>query len=286
MGDEELLKSIKLKLSHIESNLSDDEISSMALEFVKTNKMFIVNRFLQKYNNSREAIFLAGSAGAGKSEFATSLSNFKPISIIDTDEIRKLFSNYNGANSYLFQKASSKGVDILYNEAMKKGISFVLDGNFSNKEMQRRNIKRALDNGFNVSLHFIYRPLDVAKTYTKLRELKEGRKVPDEIFFNKFVGAIETTQAIVEEFSLQEHFSFYDIENEVIYRKNEALEQFINTTKQDYKIAQYKLSNHIDSNDSSALESIEQNGLSLTDSDSKADNVSDDHNRNINKRRM
>ena len=47
-----------------------------------------------------------------------------------------------------------------------------------------------------------------------------------------------------------------------------------------------ELSNHIDSNDSSALESIEQNGLSLTDSDSKADNVSDDHNRNINKRRM
>lgn len=55
--------------------------------------------------SDKNAIFMAGSPGAGKTEFATGIALLdKNLCIIDADIFRSQFPSYNGANSSDFSK--------------------------------------------------------------------------------------------------------------------------------------------------------------------------------------
>ncbi len=71
-------------------NLSDEDISKEALEFIKTNKEEVINKYLLKKDISKKAYFLSGGVGAGKTELAQSLKNRENIDVIEADEIRKI----------------------------------------------------------------------------------------------------------------------------------------------------------------------------------------------------
>lgn len=207
-------------------NLSDEIITQEALEYIKSNKNKLVNIFLTKQDISKKAYFLAGSPGAGKSEIAQTLSKAKNIDVIDTDEIRKICPYYSGKNSDLFQKASSKGVSILLDTAFKNDYSFILDGNFAEYRLQDENINRAKKRDYKIEIYFIYRPLELAKEYTKIREEKEGRKVPENIFYQKFLDSIKTVNKIVEEYPKVE-LKFYDLHKDY-YKNITSLNEIIN----------------------------------------------------------
>jgi len=65
---------------------------------------------------------------------------------IDADEIRSLCPGYTGADAHVFQEAATKGVHILYDYALRKGINIILDGTFAYgnalDNIERRNVSK------------------------------------------------------------------------------------------------------------------------------------------------
>jgi len=220
MSHEELLEQANQELL-FQENITDEQITQRAFEEIRSQKHTLPNKILEYKNKDKKLIFMAGSPGAGKTEVAQLLKIKYSIDSIDTDDIRKLCDGYSGANSHLFQRASSKGVSILLNYAFSNEISFILDGNFADYEMQKRNIDRAKKHNYDIEINYIYRPLEVAKRYTQKREKRSGRKVPDDVFNKKSLGAIETINKFIDEIKV----NFYDLTN------NEIIE---NISKKDF----------------------------------------------------
>ncbi|MDO8430498.1 MAG: zeta toxin family protein, partial [Candidatus Taylorbacteria bacterium] len=97
--------------------MDDETIKRQAEEFARANRKQIaqVRTDKTKYpsDNAPISIFMAGSPGAGKTEYSKNLidllemdKNHKVIRI-DADELRHQLPGYTGNNSYLFQTAVS-----------------------------------------------------------------------------------------------------------------------------------------------------------------------------------
>ena len=220
MSDEELIKSIE-ELLKLGSSGTDEEIENNAFEFIKSQKHHLPNKFLTYKNRNKKAIFMAGGSGAGKSETALNISESEEIDIIDTDDVRKICPMYSGKNSYLFQKASSRGVSTLINYVFKNNLSFILDGNFAEYNIQKENIERAKKRGYDIEIIFVYRDKNIAKEYTKKRENIEGRVVPDSVFEEKYRESIKTTKKILDEFD-DILFRFIDLSSRVIFKNGDG----------------------------------------------------------------
>jgi predicted ABC-type ATPase len=230
MSDKELLEKINIELT-FQENITEEEISNRAYEQIKSMKHTLPDKLLEYKNTDKKIIFMAGSPGAGKTETAQLLKQRFRIDSVDTDDIRKLCDGFSGVNSHLYQRASSRGVSILTNYAFKNGLSFILDGNFADYDMQIKNINRALKRDYTIEINYIYRPLQIAKRYTQIREARSGRKVPDDVFIKKSLGAIETINKVIDEIKV----NFYDLTKNII-TENISKEQFNNKVKNDIQI--------------------------------------------------
>ncbi len=220
MSDNELIQSIE-KLLEFGSGATPKEIEDNAFEFIKAQKHYLPNKFLTYKNRNKKAIFMAGGSGVGKSETALNISKSEKIDIIDTDDIRKICPLYSGQNSHLFQKASSRGVSTLINYIFKNNLSFILDGNFAEYHIQRKNIQRAKKRDYDIEIIFVYRDKEVAKAYTKQRAKIEGRIVPDEIFETKYIDSVKTVKKILEEFDTIS-FKYIDLHSREILHNAKA----------------------------------------------------------------
>lgn len=177
-------------------NEEENKILDEAIGYIKTNKKDIIDRFTRevKSSESPESYFMAGSPGAGKTEYSKIfVETLKKdtgnlIMRIDGDEIREILPGYNGSNSFLFQRAISKGIDVLYDYALHNKLTLLLDATFCGKQ-SLNNVKRSIDKKRKVYIFYLYQnPLNSWKL-TKARELKEGRVVPIEAFVNDFFTA-------------------------------------------------------------------------------------------------
>lgn len=146
---------------------------------------------------------MAGSPGAGKTEISIQLvNNIGNTLRIDADDLREHFKGcgYNGRNSHLFQKAATKLVHEIHTQALKKEISFLLDGTFANENMARQNIERSLKRNRNVFVLFVYQTPQRAWYFVQQRELVEGRRILPEDFAKKFCAPREVANKIKAEF--------------------------------------------------------------------------------------
>lgn len=134
------------------------------------------------------SLFMAGSPGAGKTEVSKGfIRRFTDTPIrIDADEIRSFCPGYNGANASLFQKAANKGVNILYDYALKNDINCIVDGTFAYAGAEE-NIQRSLKHGRRVQLWFVYQDPIRAWEFTRAREIKESRRVTKDVFIRAFI---------------------------------------------------------------------------------------------------
>lgn len=166
-------------------------INDINLEYAKAHKEEIIQMLIQDKTpslteNDRDAIFMAGSPGAGKTEVALGLADhYDNHVIIDADEFRKMFPNYNGTNSSDFQKASSWLVEQAFKYVLENGYSFILDATFAILSAEK-NIIRAEKYGFGVTIVYVYQEPQIAWQFTKERELSEGRQVPKHVFINAY----------------------------------------------------------------------------------------------------
>lgn len=186
--------------------MDNDQIRIAAVEFAKRNKGRIAKEFTDinifKPDIRPVSVFMAGSPGAGKTEFSKSLiSMFKNGVIrIDPDDIRPLLPGYTGNNSYLFQGAISLVVEKIHDFALKQKQNFIFDGTFSKYEKAKENIDRSIRSGRPLSIFYLYQKPEVAWKFTELREKAEGRNIPKEKFEEQFINAKETVTRIREEY--------------------------------------------------------------------------------------
>lgn len=191
--------------------MNDDEIKSKAIEFAKHNKSKIARHFTDpikyKFDDSPISVFMAGSPGAGKTEFSKSLINILErgrehgVVRIDGDEIRSQMPMYDGSNSHLFQGAVSLVVEKIHDFVLHQNQSFVLDGTFSNYEKAVDNIKRSWKKERSILILYVYQRPNIAWEFTKKREEEEGRHIPKSAFIEQFLKSRETVENIGKNYS-------------------------------------------------------------------------------------
>ena len=150
------------------------------------------------------SVFMAGSPGAGKTESSRNLieqlTNSRCVLRIDPDELRIVFEDYSGKNSYLFIGATSIIADKIHDNALDNGQSFVFDGTLSNLNRARENIQRSLDKKRLVQIVYVYQDPKQAWEFVKAREIKEGRKIPRDAFITQYFVARENVNTLKREF--------------------------------------------------------------------------------------
>ena len=174
--------------------------SEKAKKFIKENKRLLFEKFasnkIYQPNENPISLFMAGSPGAGKTEYSKALlkmaeSSANSIVRIDADEIREMIPQYNGANSDIVQSAASIGVHKLYNYVLKNKLNAMVDGTFAKFEIVHRNIERSLSRNRSVGIYYIYQDPLIAWEFTKKREKLEGRRVSKKAFVESFFNAKE-----------------------------------------------------------------------------------------------
>lgn len=192
-----------------ELTLEEQQLSDAACEFVRQNKRSLVEKFAAHALVGLikpVTFFMAGSPGAGKTEFANRLAqSFQKLGRenlvhIDADAIRNDLPGYNGANSFIFQRAAVKGVNELFNHVIHVQQSCVLDGTFARYDFAEQNIQRCIDHGRDVVVAYLYQdPVD-AWIFTQAREKVEGRHIDKDKFIEQFFAAYDSVKKVREKF--------------------------------------------------------------------------------------
>ena len=187
----------------MELSKEEQAITDRAVQFARRNRKPICRRLTDKAiyfpEESPVAVFMGGSPGAGKTEsskeiVASITEQGGQVLRLDPDEFREEFEEYNGSNSYLFQKP----VIILVERAMdfifKNNQSFLLDGTLASYQVAEKNIERSLKRGRDVLIIFVYQRPELAWEFVQAREKIERRKILPEHFVHQFFSS----QAVVE----------------------------------------------------------------------------------------
>lgn len=190
--------------------MDNDSIKSNAINFAHKNGKRIAKELTNPNifypDELPVSVFMAGSPGAGKTEFSKNIISFLEknndhiIIRIDGDEIRSVLHGYTGNNSFLFQGAVSIIVEKIHDCVLSQKQSFVFDGTFSRYEKATENIRRSLDKKRRVFIFYVYQNPETAWRFTKKREEAEGRNIPKESFIEQFFGAIDTVSRLQNEF--------------------------------------------------------------------------------------
>lgn len=188
----------------------NEEITATAIEYAKRNKTQLVQTIADPSvylsQDVNLAVFMAGSPGAGKTEYSKALIDDLEVRLgakivrIDGDEIRTYLPGYKGNNSSLFQGAISIVVSRILDVVVNKKQHFILDGTLSHHDRAAANIQRALDHGADVYILYIYQDPLVAWEFTKAREKVEGRNIPKAAFIQQFFDAYDTITLLHQEF--------------------------------------------------------------------------------------
>ncbi len=171
------------------------DIKAQARKYIKGHKNELCKKFADKdlYPSvtNPSAYFMAGSPGAGKTEYSKSFllglqqkSPERKIVRIDADEIRDFIPFYNRTNANVIQGAAALGVEKVLDHVLKNKQDFLLDATFADFDKSYQNITRCLHHHRKIGITYIYQDPLVAWEFTKKREKVEGRPVPKNTFEN------------------------------------------------------------------------------------------------------
>lgn len=209
------------------------DIDKIAIDYLNKNK----DDFLEVYTkdikevDNKMAIFTAGMSGVGKTELGIFFKESNPNLLhIDTDNIREFFRpiGYDGQNSNLFQKVSSRGFNELFTYSLKQGFSIILDSNFANLDIAISNIERLLKRGYTIDIYYLYNDPKVCFKYATTREVVTHRKVPKEVFIRSNINSYKTVLEIKTIFKEKINLSFIDKRDDSFYENID--EEFIKNT--------------------------------------------------------
>lgn len=196
-------------MTDLELTSEEKQIEEEALVFAREHKKEIArrltdpNRFIPE--DDPVSVFMAGSPGAGKTEasielLATVEVDGTEILRIDPDDLRHEFPNYNGGNSWLFQKGVSVLVEKIHDLALKRKQSFLLDGTLSQYQKSENNINRSLKQGRMVQILYVYQDPMLAWEFVTSREILEGRRIQPEHFIEQYFAARNVVNQLKKKF--------------------------------------------------------------------------------------
>ena len=207
------------------------EFEKTAIQYLKDKRELLFEQYLDsKYPiDEKIAYFTAGPSGVGKTEFIQKFLEFEANLVhLDIDIIRDFFKpvGYDGKNSDLFQKPASWGVQFLFDEAVKsRGLSLIVDSNFSHLQTAKENMLKLLKKDYKVEIFYIYNELEKCFLYTKKRESVTHRLVPEDVFFNSVVNSRSVTAQIKKLF--EQNIALHVIDKrDSSYYENVSYEQF------------------------------------------------------------
>lgn len=189
----------------------DSEVIQNSKIWVKKNYRFLIEKFcsIEKFPPIENpfTIFMAGSPGAGKTEFSKSFIDVQQeenpklkIVRIDADEIRCVIPFYNGKNSYLIQGAASIGVEKIFDYVKHNQQNCIMDGTLASYEVAKKNIENSISKNRKVSIFYLYQDPFVAWNFTLIREKKEGRNIPKQAFVDALFSAKDNVQHLKKEY--------------------------------------------------------------------------------------
>jgi len=169
--------------------------------YIRANRRLLIQTFANPATHKKTehpvSIFMAGSPGAGKTELSKRIIEAlfqqpgdNPVRI-DADEIRAMIDGYTGDNAHVFQGASARGVEILFDNVLQHNMNVILDGTFALKRKGFSKIERSLSHGRLVEIYYIFQEPEIAWDFTKKREVLERRRITKEVFVKAFFAAHE-----------------------------------------------------------------------------------------------
>ena len=172
-------------------------IDEKAKTYLNENKQLFFESYTSgiKPREEKVAYLTAGMSGVGKTEFAIYLKEqIDNLLHLDTDEIRKFYEpvGYDGQNSDLFQSAASRGFNKLFDYALKKGYSLILDTNLSSVGQAKANIERLLKREYNIHIFYFYHYPEKCFEYATEREVVTHRRVPKDVFIKSNENSYKT----------------------------------------------------------------------------------------------
>ncbi len=202
--------------------MNNKELVIKSIEYFNKNKQSFFNKYTQgiSASNNKLAIFTAGMSGVGKTEFAIFIKeNDDNLLHIDTDKIRDFFKpiGYDGQNSNLFQKVSSKGFNELFSYSMKNNLSIILDSNFASLDLEVQNIERLLKRNYKIEIFYLYNNPSVCFEYAIRREVVTKRKVPKDVFIRSNENSYKTIIEIKDIFKEKVILNFFNKKDNIIY---------------------------------------------------------------------
>jgi len=187
------------------------EISDKALNYIKQNKKVLVKNFcsIEKFPSHAKpyTIFMAGSPGAGKTEYSKAFINelyMKDSTVtvrIDPDEIRNFIPWSTDYDIEYYKSAVNKGQEILFDYVQHHNQNVLVDGTLANLDHSRKLIDRALGKRRKVSILYTYQDPVLAWDFTKKRKVIENRSIPKSVFVTSFFDAINNVNILKREFN-------------------------------------------------------------------------------------
>jgi predicted ABC-type ATPase len=178
--------------------MQEERIKKSAQQWARANKKRLKASFCDPTvfvpQKTPVTIFMAGTPGAGKTEFSKNLVQIfgNHIVRIDADEIRDMMKEigYNGQNSLLYQNGVGIAVNDLYRSSIKQRQSVLIDGTFAYSGW-RANIDMSLADNRPVEIYYLYQEPRIAWDFVKKREAAQGRVVPRGVFVKDYATSID-----------------------------------------------------------------------------------------------
>lgn len=224
--------------------MSEEELIKTGVSYANEHKNDIARQITDKSvylpDPNPASVFMAGSPGAGKTEFSKSLIDIfektqeSKIIRIDADDYRSILPGYDGSNSKNFQAAISIIVEKIHDITLKQGQSFILDGTFSKQHKAILNIERSISRKRRVFIFYVYQRPDIAWQFTQARELSEGRNIPKSFFIEQFLGAREVVNFIRKKygsevfmFIVKKNFKDNTVDKIEIIKEDQVIDDFL-----------------------------------------------------------
>jgi len=212
--------------------MTDTEIREAANLYARANRRRIAKELtsldILPADSHPITILMAGSPGAGKTEFSKGLLNqldSRHVLRIDADDLRRYFPDYNGSNSHLFQAAVVGILERVIDEALHNSQTFILDGTMTNYEKAVRNIERSLKRNRKVEIYYVYQEPKIAWNFTQKREQIEGRRILKDNFIQQFINSRRNVTQIRSEYGseVEIHLVKKDFKQNVVESVTEIL---------------------------------------------------------------
>jgi predicted ABC-type ATPase len=216
-------------------NVEEQQLADEARVYIKEHRQEIIAKVVvgAESVDTPVSIFMAGSPGAGKTEFSQNLLKRLGGNIvrIDADDVRDMLPQYQGANAYVVQGAAALGVEKVYDFVLKHKLHALLDGTFQKYEKAMSNIERSLHAKRAIEVFYVFQDPLVAWEFTRKREAVEGRNIPKEAFIAALFAANENVKkmkvACGQAVALHMVLKNITNENEEIYYNVDEVDKYV-----------------------------------------------------------